>query len=142
MCRIVSLCVPETWAEHPGMTVISNPSVRSRQVASLLRRLREEAGLTGAAAAAALGMSASKISRLETGNRGLYVDDVAALLGLYRVPEREREVILAQVKKSNERGWWESQGLPPPSLVGLLDLGEDHLAVALRDPVQAQERGH
>jgi transcriptional regulator with XRE-family HTH domain len=98
------------------MTVNPNPSVRSRQVASLLRQLREEAGLTGAAAAAALGMSASKISRLETGNRGLYVDDVAALLGLYRVPERDREVILAQVKKSNERGWWESQGLGLPEL--------------------------
>jgi transcriptional regulator with XRE-family HTH domain len=98
------------------MTVNPNPSVRSRQVASLLRQLREEAGLTGAAAAAALGMSASKISRLETGNRGLYVDDVAALLGLYRVPERDRAVILAQVKKSNERGWWESQGLGLPEL--------------------------
>jgi hypothetical protein len=36
--------------EHP------NPSVRSRQVSNQLRQLREE-----------LGMSASKISRMETG---------------------------------------------------------------------------
>jgi transcriptional regulator with XRE-family HTH domain len=96
--------------EHP------NPSVRSRQVSHLLRQLRENAGLTGVAAAKALGMSQSKISRLETGGRGLNVDDVAALLGLYRVPERRREQILDQVRRSAERGWWESQGLGLPEL--------------------------
>jgi transcriptional regulator with XRE-family HTH domain len=98
------------------MTENPNPSVRSRQVSNQLRQLREDAGLTGAAVAKALGMSASKISRLETGSRGLSVDDVAALLGLYRIPERHREQILDQVRKSSERGWWESQGLGLPEL--------------------------
>jgi transcriptional regulator with XRE-family HTH domain len=61
-------------------------------------------------------MSPSKISRIETGNRLLSVDVVATLLGLYRVPERQRDEILDQVRKSAERGWWESQGLGLPEL--------------------------
>lgn len=98
------------------MTENPNPSVRSRQLSSLLRQLREDRGLTGAAVAKALGMSPSKISRLETGSRGLYIEDVAALLGHYGVAEREREQILKQVRRSDERGWWESQGLGLPEL--------------------------
>jgi transcriptional regulator with XRE-family HTH domain len=93
-----------------------NPSVRSRQVANLLRQLREDAGLTGAEVARQLGMSPSKVSRIETGNRLLSIDVVATLLGLYRVPERQRDDILDQVRKSAERGWWESQGLGLPEL--------------------------
>jgi transcriptional regulator with XRE-family HTH domain len=93
-----------------------NPSVRSRQVSLQLRALREERGLSGAAVAKALGMSPSKISRLETGARGLGVEDVAALLGHYKVPEQQRVQILEQVRKSGERGWWESQGLGLPEL--------------------------
>jgi transcriptional regulator with XRE-family HTH domain len=98
------------------MTETPNPSVRSRQISIQLRTLREERGLTGAAVAKALGMSASKISRLETGARGLSVDDVAALLGHYKVPELQRTQILDHVRKSDERGWWESQGLGLPRL--------------------------
>lgn len=98
------------------MTDHPHPSVRSRQVSALLRRLREDLGLSGAEVAKALGMSPSKISRMETGNRGLRADDVAALLGHYKVPEQERAQILEQVRKSEERGWWESQGLGLPQL--------------------------
>lgn len=98
------------------MTENPNPSVRCRQVANQLRALREGTGLTGAEVAKQLGMSPSKISRIETGHRMLSVDVVAALLGLYRVPERERDQILDQVRKSAERGWWESQGLGLPEL--------------------------
>jgi transcriptional regulator with XRE-family HTH domain len=98
------------------MTENPNPSVRCRQVANQLRALREDAGLTGAEVAKQLGMSPSKISRIETGQRMLSVDVVAALLGLYRVPERQRDQVLDQVRKSAERGWWESQGLGLPEL--------------------------
>jgi transcriptional regulator with XRE-family HTH domain len=98
------------------MTENPNPSVRSRQVSALLRTLREGLGLSGSEVAKALGMSPSKISRIETGSRGLRVDDVAALLGHYKVPEHRRTQILDQVRKAEERGWWESQGLGLPQL--------------------------
>ncbi|MGH3991651.1 MAG: Scr1 family TA system antitoxin-like transcriptional regulator, partial [Pseudonocardiaceae bacterium] len=93
----------------------SNPhtSVRSRQVAAELRAIRERAQLSGAEVARRLGMSPSKISRIETGNSGLQIEDVAALLGLYEVPASTRDELLDLVRRSEERGWWTRQpGLP------------------------------
>jgi transcriptional regulator with XRE-family HTH domain len=88
-------------------------SIRSRQVAAELRALRERAGLSGAEVAKLLGMSPSKVSRLETGITGRQIEDVAALLGLYKVPAATREELLDQVRRAEERGWWTRQpGLP------------------------------
>jgi transcriptional regulator with XRE-family HTH domain len=88
-------------------------SVRSRQVAGQLRHLREVAGLSCADVAAKMGMSASKISRIETGNSRLQPDDVSSILGLYDVPAEKRTQLMELVRKNGERGWWERQpGLP------------------------------
>ncbi len=88
-------------------------SIRSRQVAAELRTIREQAGLSGAEVAKLMGMSPSKISRLETGITGLQIEDVAALLGLYKVPAATRDELLDLVRRSEERGWWTRQpGLP------------------------------
>ena len=60
-----------------------------------------------------MGMSPSKISRIETGITGLQIEDVAALLGLYQVPTSAREELLDLVRRAEERGWWTRQpGLP------------------------------
>lgn len=88
-------------------------SIRSRQAAAELRALREKAGLSGAEVAKRLGMSPSKISRIETGNSGLQIEDVAALLGLYQVPASTRDDLLDLIRRAEERGWWTRQpGLP------------------------------
>ncbi|CAM02624.1 transcriptional regulator, XRE family [Saccharopolyspora erythraea NRRL 2338] len=84
-------------------------SVRSRQIANELRRYRETAGLSCSDAGAKLGVSGSKISRIETGASGFQIEDVAALLGLYHVPAAERRAIVELAKKSDEKGWWERQ---------------------------------
>lgn len=81
--------------------------VRQRRVSAELRELRKKAGLTCAEAAAALGTSTTKISRMETGERGLYVDDVSALLGLYRVPTIHREQLLDLVRNGADPNWWQ-----------------------------------
>ncbi len=94
----------------------SHPTVRSRQVAAELRRLRENAAMSGAEVALRLGMSPSKVSRLETGNSGLQVEDVAALLGLYQVPATRREELIDLVRRGEERGWWQRQGAGLPEL--------------------------
>ena len=62
--------------------------------------------MSGAQVADELGMSASKISRIETGNTGLHIEDVAAMLGLYRVPEHKRQELLALVWKAQESNLW------------------------------------
>src|SRR5689334_9078149 len=88
-------------------------SVRSRTVASELRRLREVRGLSCADVAKVLGVSASKISRIETGNSGMRLEDVAAMLGYYQVSAEQRHELLELLKKSEQKGWWERQkGLP------------------------------
>ncbi len=94
----------------------THTSVRSRQVAAELRKLRESAGMSCAEVAKRLGMSASKVSRIETGNSGLQVEDVAALLGLYQVHATRREELVDLVRRAEERGWWQRQGSGLPQL--------------------------
>ena len=91
----------------------SHTSVRSRTVAAELRTLREKRGLSLAEVAERLGASASKISRMETGNTGLQSDDVATLLGFYQVPATKRQELLDLLRRGDQKGWWERQaGLP------------------------------
>ena len=71
-----------------GMARRKGVSVRQRRVSRELRSLREERGLSCKDVALALGCSESKVSRMETGERGLYADDVAAILGFLRSPAK------------------------------------------------------
>jgi len=88
-------------------------SVRSRAVAAELRNLRESRGMSCAEVARLLGVSASKISRIETGNSGMQVEDVAALLGHYRVPTARRQELLDMLHRGTHKGWWQRQpGIP------------------------------
>jgi transcriptional regulator with XRE-family HTH domain len=88
-------------------------SVRSRTVAAELRALRERRGLSCAKVARLLGVSASKISRIETGSSGMQIEDVAALLGFYQVPAARRQELLELLRRGNLKGWWHRQaGLP------------------------------
>jgi transcriptional regulator with XRE-family HTH domain len=114
------------------MSTNQNSSIRSRRVSAELRRYRKLAGMTSAQAADALGCSASKMSRIETGSRGLHVEDVAALLGLYRVPEKRRDELLELVDKAEERGLWFAQGCGLPELWQTL-IDFEHLATRIQD---------
>lgn len=64
-----------------GMAKRKGVSVRQRRVSRELRALGEQRGMSCKQVADALDCSESKISRMETGERGLYADDVAAVLG-------------------------------------------------------------
>ena len=89
-------------------------TVRRRRLAAELRRLRERAGLTGDEAAAKLGWSGSKISRIELHRIGVKRDDLAKLLDLYRVESPYREELQALASESTRVGRLESvvAGLP------------------------------
>ncbi|EWC58625.1 putative DNA-binding protein [Actinokineospora spheciospongiae] len=90
------------------------PTIRSRQVAGELRRLRKQAGMTTGEVGARLGLSQAKVSRVETGSSGLRLPDVEAMLGLYRVPAPRRVEILDLVRQAAEPGWVQvhGRGLP------------------------------
>ncbi len=65
--------------------------------------------MTCADVAEALDVSVTKVSRMETGERGLFVDDVSAMLGLYRVPAARREELLALIREGAQRNWQKLQ---------------------------------
>lgn len=97
-------------------------SFRSRQVATALRRHREATGMSCTQVAAAIGVSQSKISRIERGLSGLREADVAGLLGLYRVPAETRDELLDLLQHSDERGWWSNKPAVPRLWRGLMDV--------------------
>jgi transcriptional regulator with XRE-family HTH domain len=94
--------------------MLGRPTIRSRQVANELRRLRKKAGLTTGEVGARLGLSQSKVSRVETGGSGLQINDVAAMLGLYHVPAKRRDEILALVRQAAEPGLVQLHGRKLP----------------------------
>ncbi|RKT52348.1 helix-turn-helix domain-containing protein [Saccharothrix australiensis] len=82
----------------------AGPSVRSRRLAVTLRKLRRATGLTGADVAKAVDMSASKISRVESADSGIYLDEVEKLLDFYNVTKQQRVYLLDLARHAEQRG--------------------------------------
>ena len=90
------------------MAVLETPSVRERRLAAELRTLRVAAQLHGKEVAAALGWSASKVSRIETGHTGIAGEDLERLLELYAVPDQQAGVLRRLAPSARPRGWWDA----------------------------------
>jgi transcriptional regulator with XRE-family HTH domain len=87
----------------------ASPTVRRRQLANVLRRLRRESGKTLEEAAAVLEVSGATLSRIETGMRVPRSRDVRDLLEAYDVTDEARVAeITALVAEARESGWWEA----------------------------------
>jgi transcriptional regulator with XRE-family HTH domain len=86
------------------------PTVRRRRLGAELRRYREAAGLTIDAVAERMDCSASKISRLETGQTGASPRDVRDMLVLYHVGQAELEDLMDVARETRQRGWWRPYG--------------------------------
>jgi transcriptional regulator with XRE-family HTH domain len=91
---------------------LRSPTVRRRELGSLLRRLRLERDLTVEQAAERLLFSASKLSRIETGSRAATLRDVRDMCDLYEVNDpAERERMSRLATEGKQRGWWQSYDL-------------------------------
>ncbi|SFB45743.1 Helix-turn-helix domain-containing protein [Amycolatopsis marina] len=77
-------------------------TARARELGAELRRIREKSGLTGYELGRLLGWSASKISRMESGKRGLPEVDVAIFLARCAAPRTELDRILHLARESDE----------------------------------------
>ncbi|MEU4577604.1 helix-turn-helix transcriptional regulator [Nonomuraea sp. NPDC023979] len=96
--------------------------MRLRRLARELRKLREDSGLTPEAAAAQLGWSRSKVSRIETGRTMASRADVAAVCDLYGVKSSDRAGLIQLASEVRQRGWWTSYAdVFTGSYVGLED---------------------
>ncbi|TKK90545.1 helix-turn-helix domain-containing protein [Herbidospora galbida] len=65
----------------------TNLTLRRRQLAARLKRLRQESGLTLEEVSVRLHASPAKISRLENGQRGASKEDIRALVAIYDVAD-------------------------------------------------------
>ncbi len=107
-------------------------AVRTRRVSTKLRSLRKANELTLQQVAITLGVSITKVQRMETGRRGLRRNDVERLLRLYQVPAEEAAELLALVGPPETLGWWQVPGSGLSSDVRKLIAYEDEARV-LRD---------
>ncbi len=82
------------------------PPVRRRLVGGALRRYRENAGYVLEDAARMLECDRSKISRIETGQRGIRPKELRELLTEYGVPDSEQAALLAIASRGGQRDWW------------------------------------
>jgi transcriptional regulator with XRE-family HTH domain len=87
-------------------TVTGEPPVRRRLVGGALRRYRENVGYALEDAARVLECDRSKISRIETGQRGIRPKELRELLTEYGVPEREQAALVGLASRGGQRAWW------------------------------------
>lgn len=136
------------------MTAI--PPVRRRLLGTALRRYREALGYSLDDAAQVLDCDRSKISRIETGQRGIRVKELRELLTEYGVGDDEQAALAAVAHTGRQQGWWieyrdvlsdagedfiileaaasEILGYEPHRVPDLLQTADYALAVADADP--------
>jgi transcriptional regulator with XRE-family HTH domain len=87
-----------------------SPPARRRLLGAALRRYRENMGFGLDDAARVLECDRSKISRIETGQRGIRARDLRDLLTEYGVGESEQGALTAIAHTARSGGWWEEYG--------------------------------
>jgi len=83
------------------------PPARRRLVGAALRRYRENVGYDLADAARVLDCDRSKISRIESGERGIRAPELLALLIEYGVDLSAREALAGLTQPATRRSWWQ-----------------------------------
>lgn len=106
--------------KQPVVPEVRSPTLRRRELGAFLRARRQELGLTVEQVAEHLLCSPSKVSRMETGQRGATARDVRDLCALYGVLDAgERERLMNLAREGKQQGWWQSYDLNFSTFVGL-----------------------
>jgi transcriptional regulator with XRE-family HTH domain len=102
-----------------GVSGVRSPTVRRRELGALLRALRTNAGLTAEQVAKLLYCSPSKVSRMETGQRGASARDIGDLCDIYGIEDPVREHLTTLAREGRDQAWWQPYDLPYATYVGL-----------------------
>jgi transcriptional regulator with XRE-family HTH domain len=86
---------------------VDHPPVRRRLLGSALRAYRESAGYELSQAARILDCDRSKVSRIETGQRGISAGQLRELLTEYGVPGHEQAALAGIAHYGHDDGWWQ-----------------------------------
>lgn len=81
-------------------------TARARELGSLLRRLREKAGIQAIDLAAKLGWSPTKVSRVETGSRGIAEIDVVRFAAYCGATHYQVNAMVARCREAEVPGYW------------------------------------
>ena len=95
------------------------PTVRRRELGAQLRALRTGRGWTVEQVAERLLISSSKVSRLETGQRGASARDIRDLSNLYGLDDEQRQRLTDLARAGKQHAWWQPLSLPYSTYVGL-----------------------
>jgi transcriptional regulator with XRE-family HTH domain len=108
------------------------PTGRQRRLATEMRRLREQAGMSTQQAASLLGADRTMLSNIEAGRTGLSEERVRHLAQLYGCPDRQLIDVLASMAGTRRtRQWWDEYRGKLPD--GFLDVSEiEHHATRVR----------
>src|SRR5436190_661778 len=113
---------PSLDGERTGITravrrdvMVNAVPVRRKMLGAALRRYREQRGLSLDDAARRLGCDRSKVSRIETGLRGLRERDLVALLAEYGAGAVERAALMALAEPNAGGGWWQAYARTVPA---------------------------
>ena len=85
-------------------------SARSRELGAELAKRRKKARYTTSDLARQLGWSASKVSRMESGERGQSEVDVAVYLAFCGVLREDLDVLLAMARETDDGTWLQPHG--------------------------------
>lgn len=118
-------------------TVPLVPTVRRRRLGSMLRRLRNDAGMSLDAAAAAMGWDSSKLSRIENAKAHVRPQHIAPLLEQYGVTDHEVVTALEGLARDASRtGWWQTyNGVVAPAYSDYISLESDAECVRVYAPL-------
>lgn len=95
------------------MPDVRSPTLRRRELGGRLRALRLDRGLTVEQVAEMLLCSPSKVSRMETGQRGATPRDIRDLSGIYGVTDEAQVAYMMQLaREGKQQGWWQSFTVP------------------------------
>ncbi|WP_239154216.1 DUF5753 domain-containing protein [Amycolatopsis sp. FDAARGOS 1241] len=72
---------------------------------------------------------------METGNRGLYADDVSAILGFLRAPSEKRQELMQLLREGEQRNWHEIHGKLPPNWKQLIRFEDEASAIENYEPM-------
>jgi transcriptional regulator with XRE-family HTH domain len=86
----------------------TTPPIRRQLIGTALRHYREAFGGTLSDAAAILRCDKSRITRIETGERGIRPGELRVLLEAYGAGEDDRETLVTMASPSGTAGWWSS----------------------------------
>jgi transcriptional regulator with XRE-family HTH domain len=90
------------------MTTSDGPTVRRRRLGQILSKCRDATGMTCEQVGRDIGISASKVSRIEKAKSPAARRDVIALLHLYGVPEDSETwaEAMSLLREAGTVGWW------------------------------------